>query len=184
MSKSHGVFNHLRDDSRTRELSSDVSDAHRSSTHLPFLCLRRLQTSNMTLKFDVVADNTRARATPERTRFSNRNPQGQKTNKANEVISLSALREAFSFPDRAGHQEHVRFSACVFERVQKGNAESPNKPKSSQINTDTQLQYSALIWQQITKWPVVAGEHQAHSHWLVSQLCCPGFVHLSMLLPQ
>lgn len=49
-------------------------------------------------------------------------PQGQKTNKANEVISLSALREAFSFPDRAGPQEHVRFSVCVFERVSHSRA--------------------------------------------------------------
>ncbi|KAK9964767.1 hypothetical protein ABG768_005911 [Culter alburnus] len=49
-------------------------------------------------------------------------PQGQKTNKANEVISLSALREVFSFPDRAGQQEHVRFSVCVFERVSHSRA--------------------------------------------------------------
>ncbi|KAL1263233.1 hypothetical protein QQF64_005972 [Cirrhinus molitorella] len=43
-------------------------------------------------------------------------PQGQKTNKANEVICLSALREAFSFPDRAGREENVCVSVCAFER--------------------------------------------------------------------
>lgn len=49
-------------------------------------------------------------------------PQGQKTNKANEVICLSALREAFSFPDRAGREENVHVSVCVFERVSHSKA--------------------------------------------------------------
>ncbi|KAF4105592.1 hypothetical protein G5714_013254 [Onychostoma macrolepis] len=49
-------------------------------------------------------------------------PQGQKTNKANEVICLSALREAFGFPDRAGREENVRVSVCVFERVSHSKA--------------------------------------------------------------
>ncbi len=43
-------------------------------------------------------------------------PQGQKINKANEVICLRAIREALSIPDRAGREENVRVSVCVFDR--------------------------------------------------------------------